>query len=196
MHILGDTKTDFTHFIKARNKTTQRRILAEFALPWLRLQRRRGAKGAVMFDIDDTIINGNEHVTNGFEFMKMLYDEVARMFPIHIVTARPDCEHDNVIDILLNKGFCISTDRLHMLPTHLYENGSSRDIEKFKWNASQMIFKAHHGIVARFGDKLWDVAHIDSLHGYMGHITDHDCCVFLDPKLKGTLSVKLPRGGK
>ena len=43
------------------------------------------------------------------------------------------------------------------------------------------------GVVARFGDKLWDVAHIDSLHTYLGHIRDRDCYVFLDPKLKRNL---------
>ena len=52
--------------------------------------------------------------------------------------------------------------------------------------------RAHSGVVARFGDKLWDVAHVDSLDTYLQHVGDRDCYLFVDPRLKGTLSAKLP----
>ena len=54
------------------------------------------------------------------------------------------------------------------------------------------IAKEHKGVVARFGDKLWDVAHYDSLHNYLSHVCDSQCYVFFDPGLGGTFSGKLP----
>ena len=47
-------------------------------------------------------------------------------------------------------------------------------------------------VLARCGDKLWDVAHIDSLSTYLKHVDDKDCYVFFDPRLGGCLSAKLP----
>ena len=144
-----------------------------------------------MFDIDDTLIDGNETVKHGFELMAKMYDKVFGLFPVHIVTARPDEEHANVINMLKEKGFSIPPDRLHMLPTKFY-GGPLRHVEEFKWSVFCKISKLHDGVVARFGDKLWDVAHIKALDGYQSHIRDKECCIFFDPALYGTLSAKLP----
>lgn len=179
------------YFIRGKTKTEQRQYLAEQALTWLQVQKKRGARGAVVYDIDDTILDGNETVQHGFQFMQTLFNKTSLMYPIHIVTARPDDNHDAVMQMLQRKGFCIPSDRLHMLPAHLWGK-EGRHVEEFKWKCSVDIALRHGGVVARFGDKLWDVAHIDSLHTYLGHIRDRDCYVFLDPKLKGTFSGKLP----
>lgn len=143
-----------------------------------------------MVDIDDTLIDGNENTKNGFQFMQEMYNEVGLLYPIHIVTARPDDQHMNVMRMLRAKGFCIQPDRLHMLPASQYGKHYSY-VEVFKWKCFIEIAREHGGVIARFGDKLWDVAHYDALKGYMNHIED-EACIFLDPKLKGTLSGKLP----
>lgn len=187
-----DLKVPFYGFyIRGKTKTEQRQHLAEQALSWLHVQKMRGAHGALLYDIDDTIIDGNEAVQHGFQFMKTLYNEASLMYPIHIVTARPDDNHGVVMQMLQKKGFCIPPDRLHMLPAHLWGK-DYKYVEEFKWKCFVKIGALHGGVVARFGDKLWDVAHLDSLHSYLGHIKDKDCYVFLDPKLKGTFSCKLP----
>ena len=143
-----------------------------------------------MVDIDDTLIDSRENTTHGFEFMKEMYSEASLLYPIHVVTARPDDCHSEVMRMLREKGFCIPPDRLHMLPSRYYDKDYSY-VEQFKWRCFLKIAKDHHGVIARFGDKLWDVAHIDSLKSYMKHIDD-DACIFMDPQLKGTLSGKLP----
>ena len=196
--IAEDHKVPFpAFFVRHKNKTEQRRFIATQSLQWLKFQHERGCLGAIMVDIDDTLIDYNECVNNGFQYMKDLYRDAAVMFPLHIVTARPDEDHHSVMKMLATRGFSIPPDRLHMLPTHLYGKDYSH-VERFKWETFLKIGKLHNGVVARFGDKMWDVAHIrdlsDSYRGssQFSHVSDRDCYIFMDPSMKGTVSFKLP----
>lgn len=178
-----------------RSKTELRKYVAQCTLTWLMFQRERGVHGAVMLDIDDTLIDGRESVAFGFEFMRDLYNALSIHFPIHIVTARPDDDHSNVMRMLAKRGFCIPPDRLHMLPTHLYGKSHSH-VEDFKFHCYQRIAKRHGQVVARMGDKLWDVAHMDSLRGGdLSRVEDKDCYVFMDPRMGTCMSCKLPGEG-
>lgn len=207
VHLVEDAKVDFpAYFIRGGNKTEQRAFVARHALSWLRLAHKRGARGAVMLDIDDTLIDGHERVKNGFEFMKELYDEASLLFPVHVVTARPDDDHANVMRMLAKRGFVIPPDRLHMLPASLYGE-STRHVERFKWDCFVKMNREHDGVIMRFGDKMWDVAHLQSLDpryagstgaasaGYLMHVPDRACYLFRDPALRGTVSAKLPGAG-
>lgn len=181
-------------FIKAKTKTDQRLFVASHALLWLEFQHKRGVRGCVVFDIDDTLIDGNECVAHGFQFMAELYDTVSLMYPVHVVTARPDDQHGPVMKLLRDRGFCIPPDRLHMLPSAQY-GLSTRYVEKFKWAVHEALVRQHGFVVGRFGDKLWDVAELASLDTYLTHVRDKDCYIFWDPRLGGTLSGKLPGMG-
>lgn len=191
-NVVPDAEVDFeAFFVKAKTKSEQRRFIADHAITFLTMQKRRGARGAVMVDIDDTLIDGNENVSNGFQHMHDMYHAVYSLFPLHIVTARPRDQHAKVMGMLTKLGFLIPPDRLHMLPTHLY-GLDTRHVEEFKWKAFLEIAEQHEAVVARFGDRLWDVAHIQSLDTYLKHVHDKDCYLFFDPRLKGCLSAKLP----
>ena len=132
------------------------------ALLWLGYQFKRGIQGAVVFDIDDALIDGNETVHHGFNFMVELYDTVFQWFPVHVVTARPDDQHAVVMEMLKERGLCIPPDRLHMLPQELY-GLSTRHVEEFKWKVHERLVAQHKFVVGRFDDKLWDVATLASL---------------------------------
>ena len=93
--------------------------------------------------------------------------------------------------LLRSLGFCIPPDRLHMLPGDLYDHGTETDVEMFKWKRYEYIKKTHGSVLARFGDKMWDVAHIDDLHTRLKHVQDRDAYLFFDPRLGG-VSYKLP----
>lgn len=192
--VVNNTKLPFPAYeVRAKQKSAMRAFVAKHGCAWLRLQHARKATGAVMLDIDDTLITGNETVKHGFQFMKEMYDEASRLFPVHIVTARPDYDHARCLEMLHARGFHTPPDRVHMLPGVLYDKGTARDIEEFKWNTFLCIARAHRGVVARFGDKMWDVAHLDTLrHGPLATASDGVCLIFRDPKMNGTLSYKLP----
>lgn len=191
INVVPDPKVPFGAYFIRGNKRDQRRHVADQATSWLRLQKARGASGAVMIDIDDTIVDGHESVQHGFEFMRELVREVGLAFPIHVVTARPNDQHSYVMGMLQERQLGVPPDRLHMLPRELY-GADTVHVEKFKWATCLKICRLHHGIVARFGDKLWDVATFDSLRTYLGHVGDKHCYIFLDPQQKGCFSGKLP----
>lgn len=192
--ITKDPKVRFSaHFVKG-TKQQQRQFVADHAYSWLELQAARGIKGCVVFDIDDTLINGHEAVSGGFEFMLSFFHLASELFPVHIVTARPDSDHRDCMRMLKERGLCVPPDRLHMLPEKLYGKGHEH-VEKFKWECHKKFVKMHGFVLARFGDKLWDVATLESLTTYLKHVADRDCYVFFDPKFKGTLSGKLPGAG-
>ena len=192
MTVVEDPKAPFPgYFVRYKTKTEQRMFVAFHAYNWLRYQYKRGSAGAIMVDIDDTLIDGNESVHHGFQYMKELYNQAGIMFPLHIVTARPRDDHHIVMKMLSARGFCVPPDRLHMLPTDHYGK-DTKYVEDFKWKTCMEISRLHHGVVARFGDKLWDCAHIKSLRDDLSHISDKDCYIFRDPRMKGCISYKLP----
>jgi hypothetical protein len=192
MSVVEDPRVPFeAFFVKARTKTEQRAFMATHALEWLRFQHARRVPGCVMLDIDDTLIDGHEKVVHGFEFMHAFYKEAACLYPVHIVTARPDDCHRDVMALLCRLGFAIPPDRLHMLPERLYGQDLQHVVD-FKWRTCVRIGQQHGGVVARLGDKLWDVAHPSSLSTYLKHVDDRACYLFMDPALKGTYSGKLP----
>lgn len=180
-------------FVRGGSKTEQRRLSAEYARVWMENQYALGYKGCVVFDIDDTLIDFQEGQRCGFAFMKDVYDCAFLLYPVHIVTARPDEDRRSCLEMLAKRGICIPPDRLHMLPTHQYHAaGNHTYVEQFKWKCHLDFVEKHGMVVARFGDKLWDVAHLKSLTTYLRHVEDKDTYIFFDPALDGTLSVKLP----
>lgn len=192
MHLVEDARVNFTaYFVHDKTKTAQRRFVADHALIWLRMQHARGVRGAIYYDVDDTLIDGNDAVRNGFDDMRELFNVASDLFVVQVVTARPDDQHARVVELLNKRGFRIAASRVHCLPSALYD-GPSKHVEDFKWRKYEDFVKAHGRVVARFGDRLWDVAHRDSLHTYLAHVDDRDCYIFFDPALNGTLSSKLP----
>lgn len=207
VRVVSDERPGFqAYYLRGtRSKTLLRKYVAQCAQSWVLAKHREGVRGAIMLDIDDTLIDGRETVSFGFEFMRELFTTLGVFYPIHIVTARPDDEHGKVMQMLMKRGFCIPPDRLHMLPSHLYGKSSSH-VEDFKYNCFKRIWKRHGCVVLRMGDKMWDVSDLRCLREYRGsgergdgngdgslrHVSDEDCYVFSDPKMAPCMSCKLP----
>lgn len=188
-----DPKVSFaSYFVRAKNKTEAREFVGLHALAWCRLQHKRRAQGALIFDIDDTVLDGHERVAHGFPLMQTLFHEAGMLFPVYFVTARPDDQHANVMRMLKDRDFVVPPDRLYMLSKRAYDHGTAADIEEFKFRSYCEIAKRHGGVVARLGDKAWDCHHLNALHTYLAHVRDEDCHICRDPALKGTVSYKLP----
>lgn len=192
--LVPDTNVDFpAFFVRAPTKTAERRFVAEYVHDWVALQKARGARGCVYVDIDDTILNYQERAVHGFEHMLHMLRRVQRMYPIYVCTARPDDQHANVMELLHSPkiDLRIDPDHLFMLPSHLYDR-STRHVEEFKSGIYDKLVRRKGGVLVRCGDKLWDVAHLDSLEGDLRHVGDKDCHLSFHPRLGGTLSAKLP----
>ena len=175
------------------SQTEKRQFVAREA--YATLSRWGSAKGAVVFDIDDTLINHQESVTQGFEAMVELFDRLSERFVVHVVTARPDDDHA-LSCACSSKGIRLPVDRLHMMPTVDYYNDRDRSlVEQFKWRMHQTIVRARPGRRA-LRRPAWDAATTASLDTYLRHIEHRDTYVF-DPALATPdgapcLSAKLP----
>ena len=195
LSLVPDSSVPFPAFYVRGRSATQTRLrefVAQHALMWLRLQFERKRVGCVVFDIDDTLINYQENCSSGFEFMAKLYNEARMLFPVHIVTARPQDRHREVMELLNHKlKLPVDADRLHMLPSELYDL-PHHHVEKFKWNKHLELEAKHGRVLARLGDRMWDVAHIKRMRTQLEHVNHRECYIFFDPWLKGALSSKLP----
>ena len=172
-------------------KTDQREFIAHLAMDWVLYKYRQGASGAIMLDIDDTLIDGHECIKNGFGEMRTFFQRARKRFPMYIVTARPKSEHDDVMSMLHERGLTVEADRLMMLPTNQWGK-DTKFVEVFKWNAYKEIRDRHGGVIVRLGDKMWDVSHIRKLNGMFANVKDVQCLTYMDPGMPGTLSGKLP----
>lgn len=198
--LLTDRSVSFPAFyVKGKNKTETRELLATHAMYWLKNQVRLGKKGALYFDIDDTIISSNNGVSMyGFTFLQDVFKEFQHIFHIHIVTARPERGRAETIDQLKSKKLYVMHDNLHMLDDKVYDHGTNEDFARFKWTAYLKIREKHGEVIARFGDKMWDVAHFTALYSdrpYLKHVDDTAGYMFSDPRLRGTASYKCPGVG-
>jgi hypothetical protein len=200
MSVRVDSRVTFPAFFVRGSKTAQRRFVHDLARLYLAsplIERDASGEactaervGGVMFDIDDTLVDGeHEGVNYGLTQLIELYQYLSRDHPSYIVTARPRVDKKSCCAMLHSKGIYVQEDRLHMLPTHLYGKGDEHVIN-FKWTTSVDDIKHH--LIARFGDKLWDVAHPDTVRAHLSHVGDEDCYVFLDPRLPNCLSCKMP----
>lgn len=191
-----DHKVTFpAFFINARSKKEKRQFVAQHAETWIKMQHKRGVQGCVVFDIDDTLIDRNEKPCDGFEFMRDLYDKVSDIYPIEVVTARPNDESNVTYTLkkLKDIGFCVMLNNLHMMDRHEYDSDNWEEyVKRFKWGCHQKFVKKYGFVVARFGDKMWDIASKGGMDDTFTHIEDTHCYIFFEDSLKGTLSGKLP----
>ena len=185
-------------FVESDNLTAQRKYVADEAKKWLKQQLQKGIRGAVVFDIDDTLINGNEAVAHGFEHMVDPFKWASVHFPVEFVTARPEDDKAHVMGLLHSdkRRLCIHWNHLHMMKTEEYHSGESKFVKDFKWGKHKEFVKKYGVVLARLGDRLWDVAERRSPDTYLRHVGDEACYIFSDPVLKGTRSFKLPEGGR
>jgi hypothetical protein len=194
-----DKTVPYTAFhIQGRRVIDLRTYEARSAWVWLHACHKLGETGAIVFDIDDTILNGKEKVCNGFEHMRTIFRDAFSLFSVYIVTARPDDQHSYVMGMLTKLGFSLPPDRLYMLPKDLYDHGTTEDVEDFKWRSCLEIHERHKstgGVIARFGDKLWDVAPASALHADLGHVKDTHTYRFIHPLMPMTYACKLPGCG-
>ena len=191
-----DTKVPFPAvFVTSDKLTAQRRYVADEAKKWLEEKLRQGKQGAVVFDIDDTLINGNEAVAHGFQYMVELYRWALQHFPVELVTARPEEEKSNVMRMLHKRKLFVGFNNLHMMNTKEYNSGDTTYVKNFKWGKHLDFVKMYKdGVLAKMGDRLWDVAERHSPSTYLKHVPEELCYIFTDPKLGGTRSFKLPEG--
>lgn len=124
----------------------QRRSLMRYLHNYLSHCARRNIKGALVFDIDETLIDEQDR---DIRDVIQLYKRFRHTFPTYIITARPDRYRRYTKD-QLERHHIDCYKRLFLLPNDTHPG-------KFKWNTRKHIEAVEGRILATVGDQMWDV---------------------------------------
>ena len=180
------------------SKTTSRFEIAQILRGWFTYHNQKRSKGAIIVDLDDTLINHQQRVAEGFEHIRNALIDASHNFPFYVVTARPVEDHAVVLRMVRNLGFHLADSRLYMMDTEEYRetdpDRSHRFQENFKWSSADKIEQREGRILLRMGDRLWDAVPNPGMNEHkFKHIEDKQPFLFFDP-VHRTLCVKLPEG--
>ena len=128
------------------SRKKQRQDLMEYLDKYLRHCDRTKCKGALIFDIDDTLV---DHRERPIREVYDTYQKFRHRFPTYIVTARPSCYRKETEDMLRRNQ--ITYDKLFLLPPR-----EEHDPGLYKWRLRRQIAKKHGRVLAACGDQSWD----------------------------------------
>lgn len=175
----------------ARRGTPETRIasLMNYLSMWLRFKRREGATGAVVFDIDDTLVDEVENkigpVFRVYRLCKQLGFEVA------IVTARPDTPFNRkeTVRMLRERGID-DWESLYMMPTRIQP--SAVTVSAYKRQARDDISE-RHDIIANVGDMWHDILRVPFRGDArkVSTLSHHECGVLFPTGSHGEVAIKL-----
>lgn len=191
-----DTRVPFNAFFiqQSIGRPAQRHMIADTARAWIAYCHDQGRSGCVIFDVDDTVVDGNEQ---SFDVMAWVFDFAKACYPVHVVTARPDTPNNRAYtaDLLKNRKMFVPDSHLHMMNESDWETGDDRLVHSYKFNKRNELFEKEKGVVAFFDDKLYNLAHPNNLAAMEEYIHDHHAYMFWDSKLGYQGCFKMP-GGK
>tara|TARA_B110000046_G_scaffold179646_1_gene209155 strand:+ start:673 stop:1302 length:630 start_codon:yes stop_codon:yes gene_type:complete len=183
--------TDFCFArVHAENDTQKHEFTTQWLEQWLRFQTIHvGVRGAVVFDIDDTMIDHEEQpiaaVVRIYNLTKTLGLRRA------IVTARPESEENRQYTIqALEMCGITEWESLYMMPDT--RDVTTESVSVYKREARDDI-ETRHRIVANIGDMWHDLVRLPLHHANrcLESMGDAECCVFFPPMSHGEVAVKL-----
>ena len=159
-------------------------------LEWLKFQVNYiGARGVVVFDIDDTLIDDEGAP---IESVLRIYT-MAKTLGLHcaIVTARPETIENRQYTIeSLKKIGVIDWESLYMMPESREVTVDS--ISSYKREARDDI-ETRHRIIANIGDMWHDLVRMPLHHSTrcLEQMNDDACCILFPPMSHGEVALKL-----
>lgn len=126
----------------------QRRELMAYLDRYLRHCLRTGVHGALVFDIDDTLIFARS--SSLIPDVAAIYKKYSRHFPTYVVTARSNKWEAETAEQLHRHGLD-GYRKLLLLP-----DADRADPGVFKWRSRCDIRRKHGRVLAAVGDQAWD----------------------------------------
>lgn len=176
------------------SKFAKRTLVAEVGMVWIRSvlaaqQHRSTAKPpAIIFDIDDTLCDSTER---GFDHMIRLFQMARRnSLRLHVISARPEGTRRVVLELLNRLCVGVDSENLYLMTEEEYSTGGPAITTNFKHTNYEKV-ATKHTVIARFGDRIWDVARPEVIKSKLSGCKDEDSFFCVDPKYF-YLSAKLP----
>ena len=176
--------------IKHGTRQTQTRLAMSWFICWMRFQRKCGANGIVVFDIDDTLVDAKERQIESVVEVYLQCLEIG--FRCAIVTARPESPENRRETISMLRSHGISNwESLYMMPksVQVYD---AEHISKYKRSARDDI-ETRHRILGNIGDMWHDLLRFPLVGCHKTiEVFDHTSCgVLFPPMSHGEVAIKL-----
>lgn len=176
--------------VKSGTEKSRTKLLMSWFTAWMEFQKKCDITGAVVFDIDDTLVDDNEQhippVVDAFNTCINLG------FKCAIVTARPEGVQNRRETIsMLKKNGIHKWESLYMMPASV-KVFDAEHISKYKRSARDDI-ETRHRILANIGDMWHDLVRFPLVgaHKFLEDFDYTSSGVLFPPMSHGEVSLKL-----
>lgn len=171
--------------LRGTAKQPKRECLALIGKQWIQeiLRTQQPLTPAIVLDIDDTLVDGDERVEDGFQQMAdMVTCARLKGVSIHFVSARPESTAEDVLKLLHQARCAVDKRNLWLMNDKEYDSKNMKYVIRFK-NKSYTDIRKQNRVIARFGDRLWDIARpvIVDRSLSTSELNDRSCFVTIDP---------------
>ena len=169
----------------------QHKAAVDWADTWLQYKMKQGANGALIFDIDETVITLEE---TEIKPMCALFRKYRKLFNCYFITARPRT-HKSFMDTMrvLKKLDLLGFKDIYFMPKRSYDAKRDDYVLKYKFETRNKVCERENGsVLVRFGDMVWDIVSTSKNKKIDNLLDTQDCAIVFVPGLNGEVGVKLP----
>ena len=178
--------------VNANDARHQRQIAISWMRSWLsyKLEEKADAISAVVFDIDDTLVDRNERPIP--PLMQLYHWCAENQLRCFVVTARPESTTNRMATSRMLAAHGIVPKHLYMMP-ETSSLPSSEEVSSYKRRCREEIAQ-RYTILANFGDMWWDVIRLPvaRAHNVLHDRDERECAILFPPQLHGEAAIKLP----
>lgn len=163
---------------------------------WLDFEIKRGKKGCLIFDIDETVIEEKKGVEVLITPVANLYKKYRNKgIPVYFVTARPDVKGNRKETEKMLYSLGLGGYSGLFLMSKEFVGTREYSVNKFKFTRRNEISKHCGNVLARIGDMTWDSLPPPSTFkgntSILNEIKNDQCFIIFHPMLQ-EVSIKLP----
>ncbi len=192
MHLKPVTAPFTFCLVDANDARQQRQIATSWMRSWLsyKLKETADANCAVVFDIDDTLVDRNERPIP--PLMQLYHWCAENHIRCFVVTARPESTTNRMATSSMLAEHGIVPKHLYMMPA---TSGlpSPEQVSRYKRQCREEIAQRYK-ILGNFGDMWWDVIRlpVERAHSVLHERDERECAILFPPQLHGEAAMKLP----
>ena len=176
--------------VKHGSEMSRVQLMMSWFTYWMQFLKRCDVRGVVVFDIDDTLVDGDEVKID--PVVKAFNRCVELGFKCAIVTARPEgVENRRETVRMLQRNDVQGWESLYMMPSNV-RTFDAKSISRYKRSARDDI-ESRYRILANIGDMWHDLVRFP-LVGPLQYIESFDhtsCGVLFPPMSHGEVAVKM-----
>lgn len=194
MYVPKDTSFVMTEIVGEQHEMRVKSM--EWLDMWLSFELKRGNKGCLIFDIDETIVeekNGEEVLIKPVANLYKKYRD--KGVPVYFVTARPDVPGNKKETEKMLKRLSLGGYQGLFLMGKEFTGPRDYSVNKFKFTKRSEILEICGHVMARVGDMPWDsLPPPSSFKGEtssLKKIKNDQCFIIFHPNLQ-EVSIKLP----